>query len=278
MSPKEQHAEQGGEEMSTSEGTRVRRAGRGSGRPQGSNDRRPRRPGQARGRRRARLLLVASLALLVPVGLQVNRTMAEHAAASQAAADQAVASQAEADKAVADQAAADQAAAEQAVADQAAADKAAADKAVADKAAADQAAAVIRKAKAAQPAAGTEGLEPSLSQAFSRARAAALAAGLDLQINSGFRTAAAQQLLYDAAIAEYGSPEKARHWVLPPAESDHVKGLAIDVAPPAAAAWLEKNGVRYGLCRRYLNEWWHFELLAPAIGQRCPALEPYAGG
>jgi hypothetical protein len=39
-----------------------------------------------------------------------------------------------------------------------------------------------------------------------------------------------------------------------------------------------RGGVRFGLCRRYANEWWHFERLAPAIGQRCPPLERYAGG
>ena len=219
--------------------------------------------------RRRTVLLVASLALLIPVGLQIHLTMADQAVAAQAVAAQTAANQAAADKAAADQAVADQAAA---------AVKAAADQAVAVKAAADQTVAAVKRAEAAQPLPGTVGLEPALAQAFNRARTAALAAGLDLRVNSGFRTAAAQQRLYDAAIAQYGSAAKARRWVLPPAESDHVKGLAIDVAPAAGAAWLEKHGVSYGLCRRYVNEWWHFERLAPAAGQRCPALEPYAGG
>jgi D-alanyl-D-alanine carboxypeptidase len=280
--------------MSARGAMRARRTGQGSRRPRGSEVSLAARQRRARRRRRAVLLLITSLALLVPIGLQIRRTMADQAVADQAVATQVVADQAAADRAAADQAAqaaatqaradqaaadrarADQATADQAVADQAKSDQAAADQAAADQAAADQAA--INKAKAAQPAPGAGALEPHLSQAFSRARTAALAAGLDLQINSGFRSAAEQQRLYDAAIAKYGSPEKARHWVLPPAESDHVKGLAIDVGSPAAAAWLEKHGVRFGLCRRYLNEWWHFELLAPALGQRCPALEPYAGG
>jgi D-alanyl-D-alanine carboxypeptidase len=35
--------------------------------------------------------------------------------------------------------------------------------------------------------------------------------------------------------------------------------------------WLEVNGYKFGLCRVYENEWWHFEpLVAP--GQQCPAL------
>jgi zinc D-Ala-D-Ala carboxypeptidase len=274
--------------MSDSRGMRGRRTGEGGGRPRGSDvypagsARRARRP------RRAVLLLVASLALLVPIGLQIHQSVADQAAASQAVADRAAANQALANQAVADQALANQAAAAKVVADQAIADQAVADKAIADKVAADkalaaqtaadQAAAAIKKAIAAQPRPGIRGLEPALAQAFNRARTAALAAGLDLRVNSGLRSAAEQQRLYDDAIAKYGSPAKARRWVLPPAESRHVKGLAIDVGPPAAATWLEKYGVRYGLCRRYVNEWWHFERLAPAIGQRCPALEPYAGG
>jgi D-alanyl-D-alanine carboxypeptidase len=269
--------------MSTSGGMRGRRTGDGAGRPGGSDvdpegsARRARRP------RRAVLLLVASLALVVPVGLQIHQSVADKAAASQAVADRAAADRAAAVQALAKQAVADQAAADQAVADQAEAKLAAAKQAEAKlaeakQAAAKQAAADIEKAKAAQPKPGTGGLEPALTQAFNRARTAALAAGLDLRVNSGLRSAAEQQRLYDDAIAKYGSPAKARRWVLPPAESSHVKGLAIDVGPPAAATWLEKYGVRYGLCRRYVNEWWHFERLAPAIGQRCPALEPYAGG
>lgn len=42
----------------------------------------------------------------------------------------------------------------------------------------------------------------------------------------------------------------------------------------AGIAWLETNGYLFGLCRRYQNEWWHYEpMVAP--GTACPALEPY---
>jgi LAS superfamily LD-carboxypeptidase LdcB len=274
--------------MSTGGGTRVRRPDARAGRPRVSDDHLTRGRRQTRRPRRTVLLLVISPALLVALGLQISHTRVDHATASKAAASQAATNQALADLAATQKLAADQAAAEKALADQAAAeraaeakaakDKAAAEKAASEKAAADQAAADVKAAKAAQPPPGTEGLQPALAQAFTRARVAALAAGLDLRINSGFRTVAAQQRLYDDAVAKYGSPTKARPWVLPPAESDHVKGLAIDVAPASGAVWLEKHGVSYGLCRRYVNEWWHFELLAPAVGQRCPAMEPYAGG
>jgi zinc D-Ala-D-Ala carboxypeptidase len=133
-------------------------------------------------------------------------------------------------------------------------------------------------AEPGKPPPEPEALDPALSRAVGRAQTAARAAGLQLTVTDGFRSPATQQRNYEEAIAKYGSARLARRWVLPPAESAHVKGLAVDVGPRAAARWLEKNGVRYGLCRRYANEWWHFERLAPAVGQRCPALEPYAGG
>ena len=72
-----------------------------------------------------------------------------------------------------------------------------------------------------------------------------------------------------------GRPPR-RQPALPPGHAAHERGEAIDVGPPDGAAWLDVHGVHYGLCRRYANEAWHFELLAPAIDQQCPPLEPYA--
>ena len=187
-------------------------------------------PRRARRRRRAVVLLVASLAVMVPIGLQIDRATADNITAGNAIAGQ------------------------------------------------RGTAPIIDQGNPAQPSPEPGAIDPSLSRAFGKARAAAQTAGLDLQVTSGFRGVATQQRLYDQAVAKYGTAESARRWVLPPAESAHVNGLAIDVGPRPAAAWLEKHGVRYGLCRRYVNEWWHFERLAPAIGQQCPALEPFAGG
>lgn len=128
--------------------------------------------------------------------------------------------------------------------------------------------------------AGTEdapgALLPEMVRAFTKAQAAAAAEGVQLTITSGYRTAAHQQELYEEAIGKYGSPQAARQWVLPPSESAHVRGQAIDVGPPAGAEWLQRNGVRFGLCQVYANEAWHFERLAPAIGQDCPAQLPHA--
>lgn len=123
---------------------------------------------------------------------------------------------------------------------------------------------------------GTAGLDAQLTRAITRARAAAAEDGVTLTIVSGYRTAETQQHLYDAAIKKYGSAAEARKWVLPPQDSAHVQGKAIDIGPYAAAAWLQKNGEQFGLCRRYANEYWHFEVLAPAKGQKCPAWEANA--
>ncbi len=119
-------------------------------------------------------------------------------------------------------------------------------------------------------------LQPAVHRAVDRAIAAAAGDGVALRVTSGYRTAAHQQQLYDDAVDKYGTPAKARRWVLPPAESEHVKGGAVDVGPAAGTRWLDRHGVRYGLCRRYDNEPWHFELLAPRKGQSCPAREPHA--
>ena len=122
----------------------------------------------------------------------------------------------------------------------------------------------------------TEHLRPAMRRALRRAQAAAAADGIDLRVTSGWRSRAKQEQLFEEAVAKYGSRAKAHRWVLLPDESEHVQGGAIDVGPRPAAAWLEQHGVRYGLCRRYANEPWHFELLAPHKGQACPAMEAHA--
>lgn len=118
-------------------------------------------------------------------------------------------------------------------------------------------------------------LQPALRHAFAVARRDAAAQGVELHITSGWRSHAEQAALFAAAVKKYGSAQEASHWVLPPGESEHERGEAIDVGPPQGAAWLDEHGVHYGLCRRYANEPWHFELLAPALGEACPAVEPY---
>jgi zinc D-Ala-D-Ala carboxypeptidase len=122
----------------------------------------------------------------------------------------------------------------------------------------------------------TDHLQPALRLELDRAIAAAAAEGVELHVTSGWRSPAEQQRLFDAAVRTYGSPEAASHWVLPPNQSEHVRGAAVDVGPRSGAKWLDRNGARFGLCRPYDNEWWHFELLAPAHGGTCPARVAHA--
>ncbi|WP_067689847.1 M15 family metallopeptidase [Nocardia jejuensis] len=122
----------------------------------------------------------------------------------------------------------------------------------------------------------TDGLDPVLALAYRVASDQAHAQGVELWIVSGYRTPAEQEQLWEEGIATYGSPEAARRWVLPPGESTHVTGQAIDVGPRAGAQWLEDNGNRWGLCRTYDNEWWHFEI-ATVPGFACPPRLPDAG-
>ncbi|CAM4062005.1 M15 family metallopeptidase [Tsukamurella strandjordii] len=122
---------------------------------------------------------------------------------------------------------------------------------------------------------GTSGLAPDLADAYTAAAAQASAEGVTLSITSGKRTWAQQEWLWRDGLARYGSPAAARRWVLPPDESTHVTGRAIDVGPVAGAAWLQANGYRWGLCRTFDNEWWHFEV-ATSPGAPCPPTVPDA--
>lgn len=120
-----------------------------------------------------------------------------------------------------------------------------------------------------------EGLSPILRSRLEKAIAAAEQQGVRITITSGRRSAAKQRQLLREAIERYGSYRAATRWVLPPEDSAHVKGTAVDVGPAVAQQWLNKNGWRYGICRRYDNEPWHFEALTKP-GRECPPREPYA--
>jgi hypothetical protein len=115
-------------------------------------------------------------------------------------------------------------------------------------------------------------LAPVLRGRLRKAMADAKAQGVPMRINSGRRSAAKQQRLFDQAIKKYGSYKAAIRWVLPPDKSEHVHGRAVDIAPQSAMAWLERAGWKYGICRVYDNEPWHFEALR-APGRKCPPLQ-----
>ncbi len=125
----------------------------------------------------------------------------------------------------------------------------------------------------ANPAVGY--LDPPLLAAVQQASNAAAADGVTMTITSGWRSREFQQQLLDDAVATYGSLAAALQYVQTPERSKHVLGQAVDIGGPAADEWLMANGARFGLCRIYANELWHFELAADPAGN-CPPLRPSA--
>jgi hypothetical protein len=123
-----------------------------------------------------------------------------------------------------------------------------------------------------------EEIHPLLLLRFNTAAAFASLDGISLSITSGFRSLERQAMLFQREVNARGSETEAAKWVLPPQSSNHPKGLAIDVNYPMdreGAKWLEVHGWRFGLCRVYANEWWHFEGRT-APGEKCPRLAPDA--
>lgn len=125
----------------------------------------------------------------------------------------------------------------------------------------------------ANPAVGY--LDPALLRAVQQAAGAAAADGVTMTITSGWRSPEFQQQLLDDAVATYGSVAAARQYVQTPQSSRHVTGQAVDIGGYGADDWLIAHGARFGLCRIYANELWHFELAADAVGV-CPPLRPDA--
>ncbi len=113
-------------------------------------------------------------------------------------------------------------------------------------------------------------LDPDLRDALREAAADARQEGVEIHVNSGWRSPAEQERLLREAISTYGSREAAARWVATPRTSPHVSGDAVDLGPTGAAAWLSAHGARHGLCQIYDNEPWHYELRPEAVDQGCP--------
>lgn len=119
------------------------------------------------------------------------------------------------------------------------------------------------------------GMRPEAVRAWQRVRAEATRQGVTLCLHDGKRSAAQQQREFNRQASRYGEDEAARR-VLPPEKSMHVQGLAVDVQPKTSAGWLEQTAGKYGWCRRYDNEYWHFEYNANYPTAGCPARQPHA--
>jgi zinc D-Ala-D-Ala carboxypeptidase len=119
---------------------------------------------------------------------------------------------------------------------------------------------------------GVANVDPALRGALRRAATDAAGDGVELYVDSGWRSPAYQEELLHEAISKYGSEEEATRWVATPNTSAHVSGDAVDIGPSGAAAWLSEHGAEYGLCQIYGNERWHYELRPEAIDHGCPAM------
>jgi hypothetical protein len=111
---------------------------------------------------------------------------------------------------------------------------------------------------------------PAVAAAFDLMDAAARAEGVDLVVNSGFRSDAEQAILF----ARHPDPR----WVAPPGRSRHRDATELDLnmgAGGSAHAWLRRNGGRFGFVQRYSWEPWHWGYL-PGCGAGAGA--PAAAG
>jgi hypothetical protein len=117
---------------------------------------------------------------------------------------------------------------------------------------------------------GVANLDPDLLHALRDAAGTAAGDGIQLDVNSGWRSRAYQDELLRDAVATYGSAKEAARWVATAETSPHVSGDAIDIGPVAATAWLSAHGAHFGLCQVYRNEPWHFELRPKAVDRGCP--------
>jgi D-alanyl-D-alanine carboxypeptidase len=115
-------------------------------------------------------------------------------------------------------------------------------------------------------------LDPSLLRALRQAARAAAREGVEMVVNSGWRSREYQTQLLRDAVTKYGSEKAAARWVATPDRSAHVSGDAVDIGPARATAWLIKHGAEYRLCRVYRNEPWHYELRGEAIHGGCPSM------
>ena len=113
-------------------------------------------------------------------------------------------------------------------------------------------------------------MRPDVARAFDRMAAAARKeAGIDLLVNSGFRSDAEQAELFAA------NPDP--KWVAPPGQSLHRNATELDLGPEGAYAWLEANSRRFGFIKRYSWEPWHFGYIhnpgSASLGYGAPGRE-----
>lgn len=106
-------------------------------------------------------------------------------------------------------------------------------------------------------------VEVGTAEAFLAMRAAASDAGIDLQLESGFRTLDQQRALYRAWRGGYGNKAAV------PGRSNHQSGRALDIAvgDDGVYEWLRANASSYGFARTVRGEPWHWEYMKAPVAR-----------
>ncbi len=103
-------------------------------------------------------------------------------------------------------------------------------------------------------------LRSDAAAAFLAMRAAAASAGIELVVNSAWRSLEAQQLLYEKYLAGKGA------LAAKPGYSNHQAGIDVDIesgnGSNAAYVWLTQNAAHFGFRRTVASEPWHWEYSA----------------
>ncbi|XHF15198.1 M15 family metallopeptidase [Archangium gephyra] len=107
------------------------------------------------------------------------------------------------------------------------------------------------------PIAGGKELRSDAAAAFNRMHAAAKAAGINLHVNSAFRTMEQQRDLYQKYLNGTGN------LAAKPGYSNHQGGIALDInvggTGTSTYKWLANNASRFGFARTVPSEPWHWE-------------------
>src|SRR5690606_21821268 len=88
-------------------------------------------------------------------------------------------------------------------------------------------------------------LDPGLLAALRRAATEAAHEGIELYVNSGWRSAKYQDSLFRRAVSEYGSEAAAARWVATAETSLHVAGEAADIRHSDATSSPPDHSARY---------------------------------
>lgn len=114
-------------------------------------------------------------------------------------------------------------------------------------------------------------LEAKAAMAFIHMRDSARQIGLELHVNTAFRTHEHQQRLWNQYVRDCAAWEKSGRAgskptpVARPGWSNHQSGIAVDINRShdngVTDAWLAENAGRFGFVRTVPSERWHFDWL-----------------